>query len=97
MTSIPNVLSENSKKIWKSLVPSQAKTKSRQTLIQVALEALDRADMARNIIDAEGLLVSANEGGLTHAHPLLKVEKDSRALFAKIWMQIGFGFDPAIY
>ena len=91
--SIPAHLSENSKGIWKAVASKNMKSKQRQTLAQVALECLDRADEARKVIDTEGLLVSAGEGGLKHAHPLLKVEKDSRALFGKLWVQLGLHYE----
>jgi hypothetical protein len=44
-----------------------------------ALEASDRADAARLVIDREGLLVSSRLGE-RKAHPLLSLERDSRSL-----------------
>ena len=91
----PAHLSDKSKKIWKSVVPSDGKTLPRQTLILAALESLDRADAARAIIDKEGMLLLPGEGqrGIAHCHPLLKVEKDSRALFAKLWVQMHMQYE----
>lgn len=86
-------LSEKSKKIWKSVVPSDEKTLPRQVFILAALESLDRADSAMAVIEAEGMLLPAGEKGIAHVHPLLKVEKDSRALFAKLWSQLNMQYE----
>jgi len=92
----PEHLSEKSKKIWKSVVPSDGRTLPRQVFIQAALESLDRADAARLIIEEEGMLLPAGEKGLAHCHPLLKTEKDSRALFAKLWSQLNMQYEKQI-
>ncbi len=89
----PDHLSEKSKKIWKSVIPSDGKTLPRQVFILSALESLDRAEAARLVIDEEGMLLPASEKGIAHVHPLLKVEKDSRALFAKIWAQMNMPYE----
>ncbi len=91
---MPSHLSENSKKIWKSVVPSNARTSHRKVLILAALESLDRAEEARLIIAEEGMLLPAGERTIAHVHPLLKVERDSRALFAKLWNQLNLQYEP---
>lgn len=75
-------------------MPSKANSIQRKALLLTGLESLDRAEEARLIISEEGMLLPAGEKGIAHAHPLLKVEKDSRALFAKLWNQLGLNFDP---
>ncbi len=88
----PTTLSDRSLRIWRDLIPRRAKSPERRTMIQVALECLDRADQAREKIDADGLVFKTESTGTVHVHPLLKTEKDSRALFAKIWGQLGLTF-----
>jgi len=88
----PAHLSERSKALWRAVVPSLAASPQRQAAVQVALEALDRADAARRQIEAEGMVVSG--GKMPHIHPLLKVEKDARQLFARLWAQLGMAADP---
>lgn len=86
----PTHLSTRATELWQAVVPSRAQSPERVAVVQTALEALDRADAAA-VIEREGMLVA---GGKTpHAHPLLKVEKDNRQLFAKLWRQLGLSGD----
>lgn len=80
----PEHLSDRSKQIW-SDVTYRARSPGRFVLLQTALEALDRADEARAQVDKEGLTTTTKTTGAVHIHPLLKVERDNRALFARIW------------
>ena len=89
ITKPPPHLSERGCEIWTAVVPRRARSPERRLLIQTALEALDRADHARAQIDADGLTFVTKKTGAVHVHPLLKVEKDGRALFARIWGQLG--------
>ena len=88
----PAHLSERSKQLWIQLV-GETKTPGRQALLQTALESLDRADECRNIINVEGLTVTSVKTGLSHSHPLLKVEKESRQLFTKIMNDLKLLFE----
>lgn len=62
-------------------------------MLLVALEARDRADAAAAVIATEGMVLS-KPGGVPRAHPLLRVEKDSRALFARCWSDLHLGWGP---
>lgn len=84
----PKHLSARSKKLWDELVPARAKSPERQALLQTALEALDRADQAREILDREGLTTKNETTGVVHVHPLVRAEKDARKLFVRIWDQL---------
>src|SRR5437870_2810460 len=90
----PDHLSERSKNLWAELGAREAKSLERQTLFQAALESLDRADMARRLILSEGLVSKTPATGVFHVNPLLKVERDARAQFVKIWDLLGFRFNP---
>jgi hypothetical protein len=57
-------------------------------LLTVALEALTRAETAAKLIECEGMTSVTKTTGAIHLHPLVKVERESRALFAKIWSQL---------
>ncbi len=85
----PFHLSERAKALWVSLVPRRAKSPERLALIQTALEALDRADAARVAIEKDGLTTTTTTTGAIHLHPLLRVERESRQLFAQIWKSLG--------
>lgn len=88
----PAHLSERSKTLWLAVVPSQASSPGRLALVQTALECLDRADEAAEAIAQEGMVCGA--GKMQHVHPLLKVEKDNRQLFARLWNELGLSRDP---
>ena len=89
----PVHLSIRSKELWSRIVPRRGKSPERLALVQTALEALDRADEAGEVIGKEGLTAKTTTTGVAHAHPLLKIEKDSRQLFVKVWNQLDLGWD----
>jgi len=64
-------------------------------LLTVGLESWDRAAAAARVIGREGLVVTAKQGGLGHAHPSLRTEKDARTTFARIWNDLGLNRDHA--
>jgi phage terminase small subunit len=80
----PEHLSDRSKGIWCDVIDEPC-SPGRLVLVQTALEALDRADEARKQVEKEGLTTTTKTTGAVHVHPLLKVERDNRALFARIW------------
>lgn len=93
----PAHLSPRSQGLWRELVPSRAKSAGRVALVQTALEALDRADAARAVLEVEGMVTTTKRSGVAHLHPLLKVERESRQLFARIWHgQLYFHFDSQL-
>jgi phage terminase small subunit len=53
------------------------------------LEASDRADQAAEVVAREGMTSKTETTGAIHVHPLVKVERESRQLFARIWKQLG--------
>ena len=63
-------------------------------LFHTALQALDRADLAAAQIKSEGLTVTTTATGVSHVSPLLKVEQQSRALFARIFQQLNLEREP---
>ena len=63
-------------------------------LVQVALEALDRADAARRAVDANGMTTAGD--GLRRAHPALKAETESRQIFVRVWDKLNLHWDAGI-
>ena len=92
----PAHLSKRSKALWRSVVPSRAKSAERQLLVIVALECLDLADECRDRIRAEGMTTVTRKTGAVHVHPLAKVEKEQRAMFVKVWGQLNFQWNHDI-
>jgi hypothetical protein len=92
---IPPVdLSKNSKQLFSEVVPSRAESPERVEMVHQALKVKDRADECAKIIEKEGLQVITERSGVSHAHSLLKTEKDNRQLFMKVWAKLGFDEDP---
>ena len=94
MTEPPNHLSERSRRLWRELVPRRASSPERLQFLLVALECLDEADRAREVLLCEGLTVTNERTGIVHAHPLTRVEKDARCQFLAAWRALGLNFDP---
>jgi len=93
--SPPNHLSSKSKTLWRQLVGKRVRSPGRVILFQVALEALDRADQAQKLLEEEGLVRKTESTGALHAHPLIKVERDCRTQFSKIWKDLSLGWDAS--
>lgn len=91
----PGHLSENAQAIWRAVI-DQAESPGRRVFLLQALEAWDRADQARRQIGSEGLTTTTKSTGVVHVHPLVKVERDNRTLFARLWGKLAFHFNPAI-
>ncbi|MCX7392491.1 MAG: hypothetical protein NTW75_00015 [Planctomycetales bacterium] len=84
----PEGLTERSQKLWRAVVfPGCAE--GRLASVHSALKSLDMADKAAAILDRDGLTTTNADTKVVHAHPLTKVEKDSRATFHRIWEQLG--------
>ncbi|MCH8083368.1 MAG: hypothetical protein IH885_03950 [Myxococcales bacterium] len=92
----PPHLSERSKALWRAVVPSRAKSAERKALVVAALTALDRADECRARVQAEGMTSVTKSTGAIHCHPLMKVEREQRSLFLKIWGQLNFQWNRDI-
>ncbi len=93
--SAPAHLSERSKRLWAELA-GKIETAGRLALFQSALEALDRADEARAIVQAEGLILRTLGTGTAHIHPAAKLELEARDQFVRLCGQLGGLFrDPA--
>ncbi len=91
----PPGLSQRSLDLWAHFAPPGEKEAGRRALLAEALRALDRADQARAMVDTDGL-VSGGGGKIARAHPALRIERESRAAFAKLLQQLGLDQDPAL-
>ncbi len=88
-TEAPEHLSEKAQTLWKELTATKISNTARQALLLTALEALNRAEEARLAIRESGMVSTTASTGAVHLHPLLKVERENKVLFAKIWGQLG--------
>lgn len=83
----PDHLSEDSKELWRKVIPKHISV-GRLAVLIAALEARDRAEECRLTVDREGLTTTTETTKAVHIHPLLKVERENRQLFARLWTQL---------
>lgn len=83
----PKHLSPASRRLYLSVTGSYDLEPWHVRVLVEALQSLDRAEQARRQLDKEGLTVAGRFG--PRAHPLLNVERDHRASFARLMKQLG--------
>jgi hypothetical protein len=76
----PSHLTEESRTLWAKLLDSFALEDHERDMLRVTLEARDRANQARDLLDADGLTY-VNRFGDPHVRPEVKVEHDARRLY----------------
>ncbi len=92
----PPGLSKKSRALWAAVVPRRARSPERLALLRVGLDALDRANEAREAIAKEGLTSTTTTTGARHIHPLLKVERDARNQFIAVWKNLNLEWNQNI-
>jgi P27 family predicted phage terminase small subunit len=81
MVTPPKHLSRESKKMWRSILEEyEIADIAGLRILRVALEAFDRSQKCRESIDDLGLTIK-DKFGQQKPHPLLPMERDSRAAF----------------
>jgi len=91
---IPNHLSKEAKYIFKALCSEYLiEDVAGLRILRVALESFDRAQAAREAIDAEGMTVT-DKFGQIKPHPLLPIERDSRAAFLAGLKHLNLDWEP---
>jgi len=96
LSPAPPSLSERSSRLWTEIVRDRVWSPGRLTLFEQALLALDRAEEAKALVDAEGLTTTTKTTGAVHVHPALKIEKDARGQFLQAWGALCLNFDPMV-
>lgn len=75
----PSHLSKESKRLWVEIVKEYVFDDAASlSVLQTALEARDRLQECRDLINKEGLTV-LDRFGQTRPHPLLSAERDARS------------------
>jgi phage terminase small subunit len=87
----PDHLSESSRELWRSVVTASS-APGQAALVQLALEARDRATQAGAMLQDGDLTTTTATTGAVHLHPAVKIERDSQALFVRIWLELGLGW-----
>jgi P27 family predicted phage terminase small subunit len=64
-------------------------------LLQLAGEAWDRCQQARQAIAADGITIKDDRGNI-RAHPAVQIEKDSRIAFARIIRELDLDVEAPV-
>lgn len=91
-SQVPSDLSERSQKLWVEIVPRRAQSAERLALLEQGLRALDRADECARLVNTNGLTTTTATTKAVHVHPLLRVEREQRQLFTRIWAELGLSW-----
>ena|SRR5215471_21114670 len=91
----PAHLSPSAQKWWQTTVETYQLAEHHLRLLQLACEAWDRAQTARERLEQEGLTVPGREGGL-RPHPCVAIERDSRLAVARLVRELDLDTEPPV-
>jgi len=90
----PGHLSQEARKLWCDLVDEYAiGDVAGLAILRTALEAFDRCQAARESIQRNTMLIVGRDGQ-PKPHPLLTVERDSRAAFLQGLKSLNLDIEP---
>jgi P27 family predicted phage terminase small subunit len=91
----PSHLSSSAQQWWRTVVDRYRLEEHHLRLLQLACEAWDRSQQAREQIEEEGLTVPGREGGM-RPHPAVAIERDSRLAVARLIRELDLDTEPPI-
>jgi len=91
-TSAPRHLSDESKRLWRSVLADYELEKRHEAVLLTALEALDRMRQAQAQLGKDGLTTTDRYGGIK-AHPAVVIERDSRSAFLRAMRELGLDLE----
>jgi hypothetical protein len=83
-----------SKALWRELRDALDFGSAEVKVLRLALEALDRASQARRLLKRGGMTY-LDRFGAPHAHPAVKIERDSSNAAARLFAQLALPEDLA--
>ena len=89
---IPDHLSAESTALWRELHEALDFGPAEVKVLRLALEALDRASQARRLLKREGMTY-LDRFGAPHAHPAVKIERDSSNAAARLFAHLALPED----
>ena len=90
----PKTLSREAARWWRKLVAEYAiEDEAGFLMLQTSLEAFDRMREAQGVLKEDGLVVT-DRWGQRKAHPLVTVERDSRAQMLAALKQLNLDVEP---
>ena len=90
----PDELSASSRKLWRKINKEWYLEIHSMLILREALLALDLTEKARVEVERDGISFQT-ESGFVRAHPMLKVERESRTQFLMAMRQLNFDIDSA--
>ncbi len=93
MTARPKHLSPAARRLYAEITQAFVLEAHDVAVLTKALEAHDRAEQARRIIDEEGLLTTTRFGE-QKANPAVQIERDSRSAFLAGMRQLRLDYEP---
>jgi P27 family predicted phage terminase small subunit len=89
----PAHLSPSSRQWWQTTVDAYVLQEHHLRLLQLACEAWDRAQEARERLNREGLTFQGSDGGLK-THPAVAIERDARLAVARLVRELDLDTEP---
>jgi len=89
----PRHLSRAAKAWWRSVDAGYLLEDHHVRLLSEAASAWDRAQQARELVDADGL-VTVDRFGQSKPHPAVTIERDARVLFARLMRELNLDDAP---
>jgi hypothetical protein len=93
--AIPRGLQEAGQRLWTSIQTQyRIEDAGGLAVLQQCCEAADRAERCRRIIDVDGELLPAKDGGPGREHPLLKAEIAAKAFLVRALSRLHLDMEP---
>ena len=91
--SAPPHLSLAARALYRETLAEYVLEPHQVAILVKSLEALDRCEAARLLVEAEGLVIETRLGE-RKPHPAASIERDSRAAFLAGMKQLGLDYEP---
>ncbi len=91
----PADLSPEAQALWRATTRVYELRPDELTLLRLALEALDRANQARQRLAEEGILLEGRYG--PRVHPAIAIERSATLTFARLMRQLGLDDAAAVH
>jgi P27 family predicted phage terminase small subunit len=88
----PAHLSPSARQWWQTTVDRYRLEEHHLRLLQLACEAWDRCEQARQQIERDGLTIAGREGG--RPHPCVAIERDARLAVARLLRELDLDIEP---